>query len=342
MKSMKVLGAGPNHLAFTPDGKILFISMGLLNAVAVIDIDVNAAPAAMHRVIGYLPTLWYPHALEVTPDGRTLYVSSGKGRGTGPNTPNRPFPPGNPEGAYGPTLLKGSLHEITIADALAGLNASTLAVKRNNQIDPDSIQSAQNSLSFNPIRHIVYVIKENRTYDQIFGDLQESRADDTCLYFGEKYTPNEHMLAREFGIYDNFFDSAEVSFSGHTWSTAGINTGWNEQQWQINYSTGNFTYDSEGRNNDALPVQHNQSDVDTPQNGYIWDAVLASGKKVGVYGEFCANPPKPLKVLRKGDPLPGYLVDDRLGSQSRFLWAVPLFALIDDSGKITGGTAPAK
>ncbi len=189
---------------------------------------------------------------------------------------------------------------------------------------------------------MIYVIKENRTYDQIFGDLKESRADDTCLYFGEEFTPNHHRLAREFGIYDNFFDSAEVSFNGHTWSMAGINTGWNEQQWQINYSTSNFTYDSEGRNNDIIPVEHDQSDVDTPQGGYIWDSVLAAGKSIRMYGEFCSNPPLPLKRLRKGDKLPPYLVHPRIGEVSPYPWSVPLFGLLDKNGRLIGGTIATK
>ncbi len=342
MMGLKIYGAGPNHLTFTPDGKLLFVSMGLLNALAVVEIDNNTPSAPKHRVKGYLPTLWYPHTTELSPDGQTLYITSGKSRGTGPNLPNRPFPPGQRPGAYGPSLLKGSLHEIRVADALARLNALTASVKRNNQLDPESMRSMQKSLSFNPIRHVIYVIKENRTYDQIFGDLQKSQADETCLYFGEKYTPNQHKLARDFGIYDNFFDSAEVSFNGHTWSTAGINSGWNEQQWQINYSTGNFTYDSEGRNNNALPIQHNQSDVDTPQGGYLWDAVVAAGKKVAMYGEYVENPRRPVRVLKKGDPLPSYLVTPRLGQTSPFPWSVPLFGLLDENGKVVGGTVPTK
>ena len=215
-------------------------------------------------------------------------------------------------------------------------------MKRNNQIDEGSLRAAQKAIDFNPIRHVIYVIKENRTYDQIFGDLKGTNSDETCLYFGESFTPNHHKLAREFGILDNFFDSAEVSFNGHTWSTAGINSGWNEQQWQINYSTKNFTYDSEGRNNDSLPILHNQADVDSPQGGYIWDTVTAAGKTIGIYGEYCNNPPQPLKWLEKGDPLPSYLVHPAMGKDSPFPWRVPLFAEVDVNGKVKGGTIPTK
>ncbi|MEW5975810.1 MAG: bifunctional YncE family protein/alkaline phosphatase family protein [Acidobacteriota bacterium] len=340
MKGRGILGAGPNHLTFSPDGRTLLVTCGLLNAVAVVEISAGASDPVAVR--GYLPTLWYPHTTEVSADGKVLYLTSGKGKGTGPNQPAGPFPPGQRPGAYGPAMLRGSLHELEFAEALKNLDRYTLAAKRNNQLDPEAARSAQRALDFNPIRHVIYVIKENRTYDQVFGDLKGTRSDPTCLYFGERFTPNQHKLAREFGILDNFFDSAEVSFNGHTWSTAGINSGWNEQQWQINYSTNNFTYDSEGRNNQMLPIQHNQSDVDSPQGGYIWDSVVAAGKSIGMYGEYCANPLEPLRKIRKGDPLPDFLVHSDIGSRSPFPWEIPLFAELMPDGSVRGGTIPTK
>ncbi len=109
MRRLKLLGAGPNHLSFTPDGKTLFVSLGLLNAIAVVDLKWDSPSVFDPVVKGYLPTLWYPHTTEVSRDGKTLYMTSGKGKGTGPNRPNRPYPAGQRPGAYGPTLLKGSL-----------------------------------------------------------------------------------------------------------------------------------------------------------------------------------------------------------------------------------------
>jgi len=341
MRELKILGAGPNHLTFTPDGKILLVTLGTLNAVAVVDV-VAGGSAPGHEVRGYLPTLWYPHTTEVSADGKTIYLTSGKAKGTGTNKPNLPFPPGAQPGPYGPTLLQGSLHEIALETALANLRTFTAAVKRNAQLDRESLNAAKRSLGFNPITHVIYVIKENRTYDQLFGDLKPGRGDETCLYFGREFTPNHHRLAREFGIYDYFYDSAEVSFNGHTWSTTGINTGWNEQQWQINYSTSNFTYDSEGRNNDILPVSHDQSDVDTPEGGYIWDGVLAAGKQIMIYGEYCSNPGKPLRNLKKGEQFPSYMVSPLIGNTSPYPWPVPIFALQDETGRVTGGTVATK
>lgn len=342
MQQLKILGAGPNHLTFTPDGKILLVTLGTLNAVAVVQVNRTGSGAPSHHVAGFLPTLWYPHATEVSAGGQTIYFTSGKAKGTGTNKPNLPFPPGAQPGPFGPTLLKGSLHKIALDAAMTNLDTFTSAVKRNAQLDADSLTAAKRSLQFNPFTHVIYVIKENRTYDQIFGDLKAGRGDETCLYFGNEFTPNQHRLALEFGLYDNFFDSAEVSFNGHTWSTAGINTGWNEQQWQINYSTKNFTYDSEGRNNDILPVEYNQPDVDTPEAGYIWDSVLSAGKKIMMYGEYCSNPKKPLQNVKKGDRFPSYLSNPLFGDVSLFPWPVPVFAALDESGNVTGGTIPTK
>jgi len=342
MQQMKILGAGPNHLTFTPDGRILLVTLGTLNAVAVVGVNAGEGNIPGHETKGYLPTLWYPHTTEVSADGKTIYLTSGKAKGTGTNKPHLPFPPGAQPGPYGPTLLKGSLHEIALEKAMANLGEYTSAVKRNAQLDRDSLSAAKRSLDFNPFKHVIYVIKENRTYDQVFGDLAEGNGDGTCLYFGEEFTPNHHRLAREFGIYDNFFDSAEVSFNGHTWTTTGINTGWNEQQWQINYSTGNFTYDSEGKNNDILPVEYNQSDVDTPEGGYIWDSILAAGKKISIYGEYCSNPVQPLKYVNRGERFPSYMVSPLIGDASPYPWPVPIYALLDETGKLSGGTVATK
>ena len=114
MKDRKLWGAGPNHLTFAPDGKTLFVTVGLLNAVAVVRLAGDAAGTMKPEVEGYLPTLWYPHTTEISQDGQTLFLTSGKGKGTGPNKPNRPFPPGQRPGVYGPLLLKGSLHTLSV------------------------------------------------------------------------------------------------------------------------------------------------------------------------------------------------------------------------------------
>ncbi len=342
MRQKKILGAGPNHLAFSADGKWLSVSAGLLNAVALLKIEDRAAGGLSAELQGYLPTLWYPHTVDFSPDGTELYITSGKGKGTGTNKPIRPMVPGQNPGLYAPTLLRGSLHVIRMEEALRKIGVFTQAVLRNNQLDASTKKAESEALAFNPIKHVIYVIKENRTYDQVFGDLEGSDADQTCLYFGEPFTPNHHRLAREFGVYDNFHVSAEVSFNGHTWTTAGINSGWNEQQWQINYSTGNFTYDSEGRNNEIVPLYHDQSDVDTPQSGYIWDSILLAGKTLGMFGEFCDNPPNPLRILRKGDPFPDYMIHPKIGRTSSFSWEVPVYAEIGVDGQRKGGIIPNK
>ena len=326
MRDMKILGAGPNHLTFTPDGRILLVSLGLLNAVAVVQVEPGGA-RAQHEVRGFLPTLWYPHTMEVSPRREDRLSDQRKGQ----RHRVQPTQPAVSSRAAAGALRSHAAQGIT-ARSLARIRPwlkSTGSPPRQSGTPswmPQSLAAAGKSLDFNPIKHVIYVIKENRTYDQILGDLEKGQGGQDLPLFRREIHPQPARLARQFGIYDNFFVSAEVSFNGHTWSTAGINSGWNEQQWQINYSTQNFTYDSEGRNNQILPVEHGQSDVDTPQGGYIWDTVIAAGKNIGMYGEFCDNPRTPLKMLRKGDPLPGLPVAPaNSGPTSQYRLGSPAF-----------------
>ena len=106
----------------------------------------------------------------------------------------------------------------------------------------------------NPIRHVIYILKENRTYDQIFGDIKEGNGDPSLVMYGEAITPNEHALARQFGLLDNFYDSGEVSGDGHPWSTSAITTDYGERAWQIAYRGQERDYDSEGGVGDVLPL----------------------------------------------------------------------------------------
>jgi hypothetical protein len=176
-------------------------------------------------------------------------MTSGKGKGTGPNRPNRPFPAGQRPGAYGPTLLKGSLHQISLTEIQNNLDFYSQSVKRNNQIDEASLRSAQKAIDFNPIRHVIYVIKENRTYDQLFGDLKGTNSDETCLYFGESFTPNHHKLAREFGILIIFLIAPKSASTVYLDQRELIATGMSNIGNCIRPRTS--TYDS-GPNNDSL------------------------------------------------------------------------------------------
>ena len=240
MRDRKLWGAGPNHLTFAPDGKRLFVP-SVSNAVAVVRLTGDNASSMKAEIEGYPPTLWYPHTTEISRDGQTLFLTSGKGTGKWLNKPNRPFPPGQRPGVYGPLLLKGSLHALPVKDALANLARYTAAVKRNNQLDPESMRAARRAIDFNPIRHVIYVIKENRTYDQVFGDLENSRADKSCLYFGERFTPNQHKLAKSSAssiTFSTVLKSVSMAILGALLESiaAGMNS-----SGKINYSTRNFT-----------------------------------------------------------------------------------------------------
>ncbi len=133
---------------------------------------------------------------------------------------------------------------------------------------------------------MIYVIKENRTYDQILGDLKVGDGDPSITMYGEEITPNEHKLALQFGVLDNFYDSGEVSGDGHLWSTAAITSDYNEKTWQIAYRGKERTYDFQGQVADEYPLEHNQPDIDDPSTGFLWDNVAKHGLTYRDYGEF--------------------------------------------------------
>ena len=138
---------------------------------------------------------------------------------------------------------------------------------------------------------MIYVIKENRTYDQILGDLKVGDTkigdgDPSITMYGADITPNEHKLALQFGVLDNFYDSGEVSGDGHLWSTAAITSDYNEKTWQIAYRGKERTYDFQGQNADEYPLEHNLPDIDDPATGYLWDNLARNHVSFRDYGEF--------------------------------------------------------
>ncbi len=228
--------------------------------------------------------------------------------------------------------------------SLARFNASN-----RFDADPGRIEFAHGS---NPIRHVIYILKENRTYDQVLGDLKVGNqkignGDPALTLYGADITPNEHKLALQFGVLDNFYDSGEVSGDGHDWSTAAITTDYNEKTWQINYRSKERTYDYQGTVADEFPLERGVPDIDAPITGYIWDNVASHGLSYRDYGEFLGavwckpsgtkgsayedSPAQggacPKSVVNKGEPLPAN-VGEPHGSASPWPWAVPLLKLI--------------
>src|SRR5260370_31378787 len=186
------------------------------------------------RPLGLIPTEWYPSALAIA--GNDLLIATAKGESSGPNNMQGQLKGERKrkEHPYIATLIGGSLKRLTLADIDKNLAAYTRQVEEDNLVHSDG-----GKLTFaggsNPIRHVIYVLKENRTYDQILGDLPVGDGDASLTMYGADITPNEHKLALQFGGLDNFSDNGEVSGDGHLWSTASTTSDYNEKTWPIGY-----------------------------------------------------------------------------------------------------------
>jgi DNA-binding beta-propeller fold protein YncE len=346
LRDQKFAGTSPVALAQSTDGKRLFVADSSINAVAIFDTSSLVAngitPNMAFSSSGFIPTDWYPTALGTI--GDDLLIATSKGQGTGPNDGMSNLRSERRHGAhpYIPTLLYGSIARLKIQDIEKQLPELTRRVEESNLLhsSPGQIQFAQNS---NPIRHAIYIIKENRTYDQVLGDLKAGDGDPSLTMYGAEITPNEHKLALQFGVLDNFYDSGEVSGNGHDWSTAATTSDYNEQTWQITYRSKERTYDFQGSVADEYPLDENEPDVNEPSTGYIWDNVASHGLTYRDYGEFIAgvwckptegkmtvhegtsapNSTCPKNMVNKGEPLPPN-VGQPHGVSSPWPWPVPL------------------
>ena len=349
VRNQEFAGTYPSALAQSADGKRLFVADASLNAVAVFDTskmltnttDSNSASAP---ALGFIPTDWYPSALAV--QRNDLLIATAKGQGTGPNKGmgKTAYEVRHQAHPYIPTLLRGSIARLNIPSTLGKLEELTRTVEHDNLLhnNPGEIQFPGGK---NPIKHVIYVIKENRTYDQILGDLKVGDGDPSLTMYGADITPNEHKLALQFGVLDNFYDSGEVSGDGHLWSNAAITSDYNEKTWQIAYRGKERTYDFQGAVADEFPIEHNQPDIDDPSTGFLWDNVAHHGLSYRDYGEFVnaewcnktrkAGTPKegtpsarestcPRTELHQGDALPPNIGEPH-GGPSPFPWTVPLF-----------------
>ncbi|MGO9085392.1 MAG: bifunctional YncE family protein/alkaline phosphatase family protein [Candidatus Sulfotelmatobacter sp.] len=347
-----VAGISPTALALSKDNHYLFVAYSAINAVAVFDVPKFFAQKGLHSDgdIGLIPTDWYPTALAVR--GDDLLIATAKGEGAGPNkvmgkTAYETKHHGHP---YIPTLLHGSIARLNIPDTVNRLPGLTRIAEQDNLFagDPGTISFAAGK---NPIKHVIYVLKENRTFDQILGDLKVGDADPSLTLYGEDITPNEHKLARQFGVLDNFYDSGEVSGDGHIWSTAAITSDYNEQTWQIAYRGKERTYDFQGQVGEEYPLEHNIPDVDDPGTGFLWDDLARNHLSYRFYGEFvnavwCTGyhsdsiaqgrtPSElqagcPRRTVEQRGTLPPN-VGDPHGSSSPWPWPVPMFSSVKPS-----------
>ncbi|MGO9404552.1 MAG: phosphoesterase [Terriglobales bacterium] len=354
-------------LAISPDGKYLFAASGSLDAVAVFRTSspwertgphISGAPIAvpLSRPFvepDFIPTEWYPSALAIA--GNDLLVATAKGESSGPNNMQGKLKGERKrkEHPYIPTLVGGSIQRLSLADIDKNLAAYTHQVEEDNLVHSDGGKFEFVS-GTNPIRHVIYVLKENRTYDQILGDLSFGNqpvgdGDPSLTMYGADVTPNEHRLALQFGVLDNFYDSGEVSGDGHIWSTASTTSDYNEKTWPIGYRSKERTYDSGGAVAEEYPLEQGIPDIDDPGTGFLWDDLAKKGLTYRIYGEFIAavwcqsetakspkmGSPKegtpspssaacPVSEIRKGDPLPAKVGNPR-GGPSPWPWAIPQF-----------------
>jgi len=350
-------GAEPDALAVNADGSRVYVANMASDAVAVIDtkkLTAKAAKAGMVEPEGFIPTEWLPTALAfaTAEPGGKLYIATGKGKGTGPNNfPQRRVDTVDRnwmarQNMYIGTMLYGSLATIDESAIPQNLAAWTQAVLASNRT-----QAAQQQVTFadgthNRIKHVIYIIKENRTYDQILGDLAQDgkpvgNGDAKWTMYGEAITPNEHKLALQFGVLDNFFDSGEVSGDGHVWSTAAIGTDYLEKTWQQNYRGAQRSYDYEGVVAEGYPLLQKIPDVNEPSSGYLWGDLAAHGKTYYhfaefISSEFCneeavtdssmgpmwAGPRCARKAIAPGEQLPA----EWGGGVNKWPWPIPVLA----------------
>jgi YVTN family beta-propeller protein len=290
-------GSTPDALAVAPDGATLYVANADNNCVAVVDVS----RPGRSQVKGFIPTGWYPTAVAVTPDGKRLLVGVGKGNQTKANPPSkaylkkldehlarekldleeevlaelRKFP-------YIGTTLSGSLSIVPVPDD-ARLAAYTETVYRNCPYSDTLLAAAAPSGRRtaipekvgdpSPIKHVLYIIKENRTYDQVFGDIPRGNGDRSLVMFGEKVTPNHHKLANEYVLLDNLYCNGHVSADGHPWSTMAYSTDYIARNWALTYSR-------------RAGIDDDEDDLANAPSGYLWDACARAGLTYRSYGEY--------------------------------------------------------
>ena len=271
MTPRQPLGMTPSALALSPDGNRLFVACSDANAAAVVDVTQDRS-----RVEGFIPTGWYPTAVRALASG-ALVVLNGKGLRSYP-APGGPKPGQRDESIqYVARMQTGTASWIDpfSADQLAAWSKTVLANSPYNDAkldQPDPLPA---------IDHVIYIVKENRTYDQVLGDMKEGNGDPSLVLFGENVSPNHHKLAREFVLLDNFYVNADVSADGHNWSTSAIANDYVQKLWPNQYAGRRKTYDFEGGEPAALPPA-----------GYLWTNAAIAGVSLRNFGYFVVNKAK--------------------------------------------------
>eukprot|EP01133_Synstelium_polycarpum_P011158 gene11158-12998_t len=352
----RLTGSTTNALTLSANGKTLYIANADNNCLAVFDVSSPGKSQAK----GFIPTGWYPTSLKTS--GNKILVANGKGFSSMAN-PNGPQPVKKDDSDYqkGSTekkdvqyiggLFKGSLSFIDQPgpDQLKAYSAQVYAnTPFNRSKEAEAPGNAEMVIprkpgQLSPIKHVFYIIKENRTYDQVLGDMKEGNGDSSLCIFPEKVTPNHHALAREFVLLDNFYVDAEVSADGHNWSTAAYANDFVEKTWPISYGGRGGNYDFEGSRKIAYP-----------KDGFIWDYCKRAGLSYRSYGEFADHGKANIKSLEGHicTASPGFNMDIKDVERVR-IWkkdfdsllainAVPQFSTIRLSNDHTSGQKKGK
>src|SRR5579859_3310132 len=328
-------GSDPQSLALSADEKILFSANAISDSVSAIDLGGKSE-------VGFIPTEWYPTVVLATP--KQLLIATAKGRSSGPNgTALKKNPDGSPRYPYTPALIRGSLAQLPFSELDANLAAYTKQAAAANSLRGNSDKIVFSS-GENKIHHVIYIIKENRTYDQIFGDLGHGDGDPSITMYGADITPNQHNLAKQFGILDNFYDSGDVSGDGHIWSNSASISDYVAKTWPIGYRGAEHTYDSEGTFLNGISADDELPDAGEPTGGYLWKNFATHGITYRHYGEFIVTkwcnakaenkaptwgPPKVSgvtcnrSVIKKGEPLEKNVGEPR-GGPSPYPWDIPV------------------
>lgn len=295
-------GSTTNGVAISEDDKTLYIANADNNFISVFDIQ----KPGFSKSKGFIPTGWYPTNIRVV--GKNIYVTNGKGFSSFPN-PQGPQPinlntlsethkgeiSGSNKLQYIGSLMKGSISIITTPDQLK-LNLYSKMVYENTPYNKQKEQNPDGELgnpipmklgNTSPIKYIFYILKENRTYDQVFGDIPEGNGDSSLCLFGEKITPNQHKLAREYTLYDNFYVDAEVSADGHNWSLGALANDYLEKTWPTSYGRRGGATEGMGRRTIA-----------NNKDGFIWDFCKKAGVSYRTYGVFQDNEKANIPSLR--------------------------------------------
>ena len=303
-------GSTTNALALGEDDKTLYVANADNNCLAVFDVHEPGSATSK----GFIPVGWYPTAVQVI--GKKVWVANGKGF-TSLANPHGPSPVQRRQEV---NYREGDMKKVQPVQYIGGLFKGTMSIfpEPNDQLLGDYSALVYQNTPYtkngeltaageagnpiptrvgdsSPIKYVFYVIKENRTYDQVLGDMPEGNGDTSLVLFGNRVTPNQHAIARDYVLLDNFYVDAEVSMDGHSWSMGGYANDYLEKTWPTSYGGRGGEYDGEGNRG-----------VANNKGGYIWDHCARAGVSYRTYGEFADNAAKPNIPVLNGHACPYY------------------------------------